>query len=211
MIALRRRVRGEGREAVRDRCVGWVAWLALGLAGTLGCSTPEYREPDLDVEAPQLFVEIELPFVEVWRSTLEQFGTTDEEATTGRMTFPFGSIEEAAKYVDCGWIERGDFKGPFIDYLRQEGEAQFRGRIDLRVGKIRRGLTRVSIHARYTISATSKGVDRFTPQTYSWAFASGGSATVRTRRWMTRGKWVSRTCRPTYAAEREALHKLPKP
>ena len=67
---------------MRDRCVGWVAWLALGLAGTLGCSTPEYREPDLDVEAPQLFVEIELPFVEVWRSTLEQFGTTDEEATT---------------------------------------------------------------------------------------------------------------------------------
>ena len=139
---------------------------------------------------------------------IDQFGTTDEEATTGLMTFPFGSIEDVSKYVDCGWIDRKDFKGPFLDYLREVGNAQFRGRVDLRVGKIRKGRTRVSVHARYTVSASSKKVDRFSPQTYSWAFASGGSATVRARRWMTGGKWVFRTCRPTYAAERAILDKL---
>jgi hypothetical protein len=178
---------------------------AQGPAASGIIASRDYRPPDPEAPVPQLFVEVDRPFGEVWRFLVEGFGATDKEQTVGLMTFPFGSVEDMTKYADCGRLDRRQFKGPFLDYLREVSEGQFRGRIDLRVGKTVEGRSKISLHARYTVSASSKNVDGFTPQTYSWAFASGGSATVRARRWVSGGKWVFRTCRPTYAAEREIL------
>lgn len=149
-------------------------------------------------------------FDETWGSLVEYtskafFGIDNVEKSSGLITLSFGS-SEPERFIDCGHFK---FEGTgrlaelnsdssYVEFLRIRYGATFAGKMNLFVKAIQPNETMVRVNARYVLSV---------PREETYAFDSGGESTLKLRNPID-GTPPTRTCRPTYAAEKAVLEAL---
>jgi uncharacterized protein YceK len=190
------------------------AFATIGAALVLsGCaSVGSYTPPSsLTGDDAKNEVVVDKPFDATWASLIDYASSTffaidNFEKASGLITLSFGS-SDPGRFIDCGQIvsQSGNFNGPYTTYMATQLRATLTGKMNLVVRQVDPNRTLVRANARYIFVAP--------PQAQvsgeSWTFESGGQATVTVANPVS-GTIPTRTCRPTYAAEKAILDAVKK-
>lgn len=175
------------------------------MVALLGCVSPATYTPPIAATQPAEYERvIDKSFDDTWASlidyTSQAFFSIDRfEKASGLMTLTFGATDPA-RFIDCGWLKDQGVDKSYVAFLRERYAATLDGKMNLVVRSLDAKRTQVRVNARYILIAPAQGVS---PQE-TWAFDSGGQATVNVAAAMY-GTTPSRTCRPTYDAEKAVL------
>jgi len=184
-------------------------------AGLIGCATGTYTPPQDAAQPPQYETVVNKSFDDTWSSLIDYtsqafFGIDRFEKASGFMTLNFGS-SEPARFIDCGHMNAQgagqSIDMPYAKYLNERFGAKLDGKMNLVVRSVDPNQTLVRVNARYIFIAPAQTQPRTPSQT--WTFDSGGEATVTVAGALA-GTIPTRTCRPTYAAERAVLNAVSK-
>jgi hypothetical protein len=154
-------------------------------------------------------------FDETWASLVDYtsqayFGIDRFEKASGLMTVNFGS-SEPAHFVNCGRMKAQTLADtvdqPYAQYLNERFAARLDGKMNIIVRSLAPRRTLVRVNARYVFATPAQTQPAAPSQT--WTFDSGGEATLRVAG-AASGTIPTRTCRPTYAAERAILEAVAK-
>jgi hypothetical protein len=178
-----------------------------------GCATGSYTPPTPN-SLPAYERIVEKGFDETWTALVDYasgafFAIDNFEKASGLMTLRFGSLDPSA-FVDCGQFKIDGpqpFSGAYVDAMLRYG-AKLDGRMNISVRSLDTNRTRVRVNARYVFTVPDVP-SRTDSRTDTWAFDSGGSATVTVRNALS-GTTPTRTCQPTYRAERAVLGAVAK-
>lgn len=191
------------------------ASVAIGAALVLsGCATGTYTPPgSLTGDDAKHEVIVNKSFDATWTSLIDYASSTffaidNFEKASGLITLSFGS-SEPGRFIDCGQMvaQAGaqKFNGPYATYMSTHLGATLTGKMNLVVRQLEPNKTLVRANARYVfVSPPQGGIPG-----NSWTFESGGQATVPVTVPMA-GTIPTRTCRPTYAAEKAILDAVRK-
>lgn len=189
--------------------------LLASVAGLLGCATGTYAPPQAAAQPPQYERVVNKSFDETWTSLIDYtsqafFGIDRFEKASGLMTLNFGS-SEPARFIDCGHMKAQaaaqSVDMPYARYLNERFNAKLDGKMNIVVRSLDPKRTLVRVNARYIFIAPAQTQPQTPVQT--WTFDSGGEATVAVAGALA-GTIPTRTCRPTYAAERAVLDAVSK-
>jgi len=173
----------------------------------LSCASAKYTPPAAVSStsiSSRTTATVDKPFDEVWTGLIEFasstfFGIDTFEKDSGLLTLSFGA-KNAEEFVDCGEWESevpltGDYyRGSYVGYTQQQG-ARLDGKMNVFLKALEENKTFVRVNARYVFTVSPNVV---------FVFDSGGDATLRVQS-AYRGMPPTRTCRPTYEAEREII------
>jgi hypothetical protein len=184
----------------------YIRWsLALGLplllVGMTGCAT--YTSP-VATQPPVFVKTMNKSFDETWTDLMNYtsqtfFGIDSAEKTSGLLAISFGSAQPS-RFIDCGLRDNESY----ADWAQQKRSATLQGKMNVVVKALEPGRTQIRVNARYSFAYSSLVVSGTTLPGGTWNFNSGEDATVAMVSPLT-GAMVTRTCRPTYAAERAVL------
>jgi len=181
----------------------------------LGCATGTYTPPQAAAEPPQYERVVKKSFDDTWTSLIDYtsqafFGIDRFEKASGLMTLNFGS-SEPARFIDCGHMKaQGAAQSidmPYAKYVNDRFGAKLDGKMNIVVRSLDPKRTLVRVNARYIFIVPAQTLPQIPSQT--WTFDSGGEATIHVLG-ATAGTSPTRTCRPTYAAERAVLDAVSK-
>jgi hypothetical protein len=181
----------------------------------LGCATGNYTVPQPLSEPTQYERVVNKPFDDTWTALVDYtsqafFGIDRLEKASGLMTLTFGS-SEPARFVDCGHFAAEaigqSVDMPYARYLNEKLGAKLDGKMNLIVRSVDPKSTLVRVKARYILTVPQ---NQLVPSVHTWTFDSGGQSTVNVAYQTTPGTIPTRTCRPTYAAERAILDAVAK-
>ena len=172
-----------------------------------GCLTTGNYEPPAMPQSPTFSRVVAADFENTWRAIIDHVSSTffvieNFEKDSGLVTVSFGSAEPH-RFVDCGyarvqWFDEQyvahKFDGHYVTFLTTVQNGSLSGRMNISARPTSEGETEVRVNARYIISAPPE----------IWSFDSGSSATVTVRN-AVQGMGDTRTCVPTYVAERDIL------
>lgn len=176
------------------------------------CATGSYTPPVASVEMKQHERIVNKPFDETWTSLVDYasrafFSIDTFEKASGLMTLSFGS-SEPWRYIDCGQFKAQAASKvidmPYVKYVTERRQGKLDGRMNILVKPVGAN-TLVRVNARYIYIVPAQP----SIPAHSWTFDSGGEATV-TIPDPVPGSIPTRTCRPTYAAEKEILEAVSK-
>lgn len=170
----------------------------LYLLMVTGCAVmpklPKYTPPGEYTGNQNTKVIIDKDFDAVWAALIESvserfFTIKNYEKASGLMTLAFGE-GNAAKYVDCGYIETANLKakGPYIEFV----QSKLFGHVNLVIKAISAKKTQVSAIILYNLNIVDLNL------TQNWSFGTGGSQTKHIG-------VIDMTCVPTYEAEKSIL------
>jgi len=190
-------------------------FLAIGFALILsGCATGSYTPPSsMTKEEARQEVTVNKSFDATWESLIDYasgtfFAIDNFEKASGLITLTFGA-SDPSRFIDCGQMvaQAGavSFQGPYATYMATYRNATLTGRMNLVVRQIEPNKTLVRSNARYNFVSPRDSVFPMV----TWTFESGSQATVNVPG-ATSGTIPTRTCRPSYAAERAILEAVSK-
>ncbi|MGH2359949.1 MAG: hypothetical protein ACRDGM_05335 [bacterium] len=194
---------------------GCLAVLLNSVAGLFGCATGTYTPPQAAVQPPQYERVVNRSFDDTWSSLIDYtsqafFGIDRFEKASGLMTLSFGS-PEPERFIDCGHMKAQaaaqSIDMPYARYVNERFGATLNGKMNIVVRSLDPKRTLVRVNARYIFIVPPQTQPQTPAQT--WTFDSGGEATIRVAV-ATSGTIPTRTCRPTYAAERAILDAVSK-
>jgi hypothetical protein len=199
----------------RGRNVNLSIIKSAALIALLGCATATYTVPRPLSDPIQYERVVGKSYDDTWTSLVDYtsrafFGIDRFEKASGLMTLTFGS-SDPARFIDCGHFA-GERLGqsldvPYARYLHEKFGAKLDGKMNLVVRSVDAKSTLVRVNSRYIFTVPPN--PNIAPSVQTWTFDSGGEATVTVAR-PTPGTIATRTCRPTYVAERAILDAVAK-
>jgi hypothetical protein len=175
-----------------------------------GCATNSYTPPSsLAKDEAKHEVMVNKSFDATWASLIDYasgtfFAIDNFEKASGLITLSFGAADPS-HFIDCGQMVAPIFQGSFATFMATEWNATLTGRMNLVVRQVEPNKTLVRANARYIFVFPSQAGIRGN----SWTFDSGSEATVKVHTAIG-GTTPTRTCRPSYAAERAILEAVSK-
>jgi len=187
------------------KTVGWL--MTASLVFSSGCATASYAPPGTGAGNASNEVTVERSFDEVWTALVDYASSTffaikNFEKASGLMTVSFGS-GSLTDFINCGTWNALAFRGPYVNYLKTGADTQFDGSMNIRVKAVTAMRTSVRVNARYVLTSV-RTAPGGAPVRDTWAFDSGGSATVAVQ-FPAAGTTPARTCAPTGLAEETIL------
>lgn len=184
--------------------------LAILLSFTLGgCASGGYIPPTLQSEKDKNTITVDKTFDETWGSFIEYASSTffeieNFEKASGLLTLSFGATN-ANEYIDCGTFSTTapKYNGPYARFLERYYNAKLQGKMNIFIKEIGAHKTLVRVNARYIFTAPlpTQPITILT-----WSFDSGSSQTiVLNSRQAVSGSSKTRTCKPTYRAEKSIM------
>lgn len=198
---------------MREECSRLKKVFGVLFAVTLaGCASGTYTPPAaLDATAMSNERVVNKSYGATWDSLIDYasgtfFAIDNFEKASGLLTLSFGSADPS-KYIDCGQFQaqQGARKVdmPYVDYLKSSFNASLQGKMNIVVRSIGPNKTSVKVNARYVFSYPSSQAG----SGQTWTFDSGSQATVIPSNAIS-GSITTRTCRPTYFAEKSILEAI---
>ena len=141
----------------------------------------------------------------VWAAVIDHlssafFAIDNFEKNSGLVTVSFGA-SNPEEFVDCGQWKRGQFEGPYVQFVRQAYQASLSGKMNISVRRIAEDETEVRVNARYILTVPPGDIGTSADM---WVFDSGSYSTIPVTN-PALGTSTDRTCRPTYKAETSIL------
>lgn len=187
---------------------GCLSVAAVATSLLTACATGTYTPPQAPTQPNQYERVVNRPFDETWTSLIDYtsgafFAIDKFEKASGLMTLSFGS-SEPWRFIDCGQMKAQaaakSVDMPYAQFLTEQYGAKLDGRMNILAKPLESRKTLVRVNARYIFMTPAQ--QNFLAQ--SWTFDSGSQATVTVAKPIA-GTIPTRTCRPTYAAEKAVL------
>jgi len=174
-----------------------------------GCVSGGYIPPNIQAEKGRNTITVDKSYDETWQSFIEYASSTffeieNFEKASGLLTLSFGATD-ASEYIDCGTFKKTapKYNGPYARFLEKYNNAKLQGKMNIFIKKIDQHKTLVKVNARYIFTA-SLATQPITILT--WSFDSGSSQTVVLNpSYAVPGSVNTRTCKPTYKAEKSIM------